>query len=243
VDASKQSKKKAQRVKQMPVEPERPDEGETIVVLQNAEKLARLLTGTHPSSLGLHPAIYFYSASGRHQPTAVLAVADLIRHLAEADKLLAFTSVRAVYEDFLRDHKMFVNQLTTQHGSMAKGYKQLRDYFAFVLDQFIAGMTPGEVSALLKDHDKYQRLVKERPVQSKQPKEFSQSLKQWAFLKEAIERSIPCRWCNARIDYKAMQLDHVRDKKEGGYASGDNAAWSHPFCNSTYKDHVRRKDG
>jgi len=212
-----------------------PDERETLNTLSKTSKLANRLTGTHPSSLGLHPAIYFYSAAGRHQPTAVLAVAALIIQLEEQSLFNEFTRVRASYERFLVDHKSHINQLTTKFGSMAKGYRQVKDYLWFVLERLMSGDSHEQITEALKLHDRYQTLVREQPIRSRQIKEFSQNLKQWKFLSDALEKAFVCSLCGAKIDTKAMHLDHITDKKDGGLGASDNANWAHPYCNSTYK--------
>lgn len=237
IDASK--KKQQDFIPQRPVSP---DEAETLKVMRNADKLARRITGTHASSLGLHPAVYFYSATGRHQPTAVLAMAALVLEMEKTNEFARFTAVRAKFEQFLIDHKSFVNQMTTKYGSMAKGYRQLKDYFAFVLSKFMEGKTPEEVAGALGAHERYHTLVKEKSIESKQPKEYSQSLKQWAFLRDALSNSMECAICKARIDHKAMTLDHAIEKSAGGAASGSNAQWTHPYCNSTYKRLIASND-
>lgn len=230
IDASKRPGKP------VPVVHTRPDEAATLKVMRATVKLARRMTGTHASSLGLYPVVYFYAANGRHQPTAVLAMSALLTELAERENGFAdFTLVRAHFEEFLVEHKMFVNQMTTKFGSMAKGYRQLRDYFSFVLELFVAGKSRLDVLSALSEHERYQILVKEKPLTSKKSKEFSQDLKQWAFLTEALSKAFICGICNARIDTKAMQLDHVEDKQRGGLADGSNARWAHPYCNSTFK--------
>lgn len=237
VDASKVDAK----IKRKPSDalPQEADEAQTLAVVRQTQHLGRLITGTHPSSLGLHPAIYFYAADGNHQPTAVMAVAAMVKALEDEGKLIAFCDVRVKYEAFLKQHKMFINQLTTMHGSMAKGYRLIRDYLRFVLDQFIEGHSEDKVSELLQAHDKYSRLVKTKPISSRQAKGFSQDLKQWKCLQDAMDRALECRWCHASVDHKSMHLDHVEDKKLGGAASSDNAAWAHPYCDSTYKDWLR----
>lgn len=233
IDASK--KKKDLKV----VEQESPSEYETVSFLKNTGSLARKITGTHPSSLGLHPAVYFYSSNGRHQPTTVLAMASLIMDFS-SDDIVKFASVREKFENFLCDHKMFVNQLTVKHGSMAKGYRQIKEYYRFIIDRFIENKTASEIEIILKDHDKYQALVKEKPILTKSSKPFSQNLKQFAFISEALNKSFVCNVCGARIDNKSMQLDHEIDKKNGGLGSADNAQWLHPYCNSTYKQYLAR---
>jgi len=206
-----------------PATPVIPDEDKTLDVVRKTASLVRRITGTHSSSLGLLPAIYFYALNGRHQPTSVLAIAAFVMDLIEHDELIAFTSARKAFEEFLIDNKPFINQLTGQYGSMAKGYRQMRDYFATILDLFIAGKNADEVHAGLRAHDKFRRLVKDVPIKTIKPKEFSTELKNWAFLSEAIKNAAVCNLCGARMDNKSMQLGHLTDKSKGGVGSGDNA--------------------
>ena len=210
-------------------------EQEVIKTIENTERLARLLTGDHSSSLGLHPAIYFYSTNGRHQPTAVLAMALLVREINEEKALGTFSRNRKSFEDFLVEHKMFINQLTVAHGSMAKGYRPIRDYLKFVLDAVVEGNDAIKISELLSQHPKYQKLIKERPQLTTKPKEFSKDAKQLKFISDALSASFICGICGARIDQKAMHLDHKTDKSDGGLGTTENAQWAHPYCDSTYK--------
>jgi hypothetical protein len=224
------------------VEPrEKADEVETCRVISNAEKLCRRITGTHASSLGLHPAVYFYSANGRHQPTTVLAISQLLVELEKEDRFLEFTEHRNLFESFLVNHKMYVNQLTVRHGSMAKGYTPIKDYYEFLLREIRAGASEAKIERALRESDKYQILVKEKPTPSKQAKGFSAKAKQFKLLSDVLERAFVCNMCRARIDKKSMHLDHTRDKKLGGAANIDNSQWLHPYCDSTYKSELQRR--
>lgn len=207
-------------------------EDEVLTVLRNAEKLAHRMTGVHESSLGLLPAIYFYSSNGRHQPTAVLAMAYLIMVLNQKDKFLQFTSVREKFEEFLKSHKYYVNQLTVKHGSMAKGFRPLKDLYEFLIDELLAGKDGEQIEKTLSEHIKYHFLVKERPVTTTQVKAFSKNAKQLVFLEEALKGAGKCPICGARKDNKSITADHSHDKKYGGLATTDNLKFVHPFCNS-----------
>ncbi|MFH1157539.1 MAG: DUF262 domain-containing protein, partial [Pseudomonadota bacterium] len=99
---------------------EQVNEGETIKVIRGANKLSQVLTGTSASSLGLYPAVYFYSANGRHQPTTILSIACMLSELIDNDKLNDFCSVREQFEEFIIEYKAHINQLTSQYGSMDK---------------------------------------------------------------------------------------------------------------------------
>jgi hypothetical protein len=136
---------------------------------------------------------------------------------------------------------MFINQLTLKHGSMVKGYAPIRDYYKYVLDMIGVGLTEENIEAALRVHETYQSLVKERPIPTKKAKAFTQNAKNVMLLNGVLENAFVCNICRARIDKKAMQLDHVVDKSAGGTADIDNGQWSHPYCNSTYKYALERE--
>jgi len=233
VDSSKKTKRPLE-VR----EKETPDEAETVRTLHSARKLTNRFTGTDPASLGLHPAVYFYAMNGRHQPTAVLAIASLLMELEAKDEFIKFTIVRQRFENFLIAHKVFVNQLTVRHGSMAKGYRPLKDYYRFVLDQFIVGQSEEQIEQALIEHDKYHKLVKERPILTKKAKQFSQGAKQITIIAGVLETAKLCEVCRARIDFKAIHVDHTLDKSKGGLATTDNSRLIHPYCDSAYKRYL-----
>jgi hypothetical protein len=187
----------------------------------------------------LHPGVYFYATNIRHQPTAVLAVAQFIKDLEKVDGFLDFAKARASFESFLVNHKMFINQLTIRHGSMVKGYLPIRDYYQFVFDRIHAGFNEAQVERELAANEKYQMLVKERPTPSKKAKSFSQDAKNAKLLIDVLSNAFVCNLCGARIDKKSMHLDHEKDISLGGPADIDNSQWLHPYCDSTAKPLMR----
>jgi 5-methylcytosine-specific restriction endonuclease McrA len=234
-DASKNKKKYL-----VPQGYAKPEEDATVKAIKETERLVRRITGTHASSLGLHPGVYFYAANMRHQPTTLLSVAQLIQDFKDTDDFIEFTRHRAVFEDFLVNHKMYINQLTVRHGSMSKGYLSIRDYYQFVYDRIRAGRNEQQIESDLAANGKYQTLVKERPTPSQKAKNFSQEAKNAKLLADVLANTFVCQYCGARIDKKAMQLDHTVDKADGGVADIDNGQWAHPFCNSTYKNYLKK---
>lgn len=212
-----------------------PEEVQTVAVIKETERLVRRITGTHPSSLGLHPGVYFYAANLRHQPTTVLAVAQFIFEIEACNGFVEFTEYRADFENFLINHKMFINQLTVKHGSMVKGYMPIKDYYQFVFDRIKAGRSEQEIELDLSSSEKYQSLIKERPVPSKRVKGFSQDAKNVKLLSDVLAAAFTCNCCGSRIDKKSMHLDHKLEKSKGGAANIDNGQWLHPFCDSTVK--------
>jgi hypothetical protein len=228
----------ASKYKKLKVTRETPDEAETLRLIKNMLKLANRMTGKHPSSLGLHPAVYFYSASGRHQPTAVLAMAALIMDMERENTFYPFCDVRSNFEDFLLSHKDFVNQMTRKSGSMAKGYRLLKDYFVSIIECLKSGTTDQkEIETRLLDSDAFSFMQITKAITSAKSKDFSKNAKQKAFLDEALSAAVTCNICGARKDNKSVSADHIRDKKHGGLPTTDNLQLVHPFCNSAYKKH------
>lgn len=238
----KKSNKKSGRVKDKSGDERKlPDSDELLRHLQNTKKLAQKITGMHPSSLGLHPAVYFYSASGRHQPTAVLSICSIVKDLAESGKLNEFCDARAEFEDFLLSNKDLINQITRKTGSMAKGYALLKAYFRLVLVGKMDGKTDQQVTDDLNRSEKFSFLKISGTLKETNSKEFSSGAKQHAFLSEALKSSFNCKICGARKYSKSMTADHVVDKKDGGLGTSSNLQYVHPYCNSAYKDYKERR--
>lgn len=84
---------------------------ETLRFLMNCKTIVNRLSGTHPSSLGLHPAVYFYSSAGRYQPTAFMAVIAMLQEFERTNRFRDFIKVRRSFEDFLLKHRRLVNQV------------------------------------------------------------------------------------------------------------------------------------
>jgi hypothetical protein len=216
----------------------KPEETPTLQAMRSTLHLVHRMTTTDPSSLGLHPAVYFYAANYRHQPTSVLSVAKFIQDMTDRNLFLEFTRHRAKFEEFLVKHKMFINQLTVKHGSMAKGFSQICGYYWFIFERIQSGRSEEEIETDLSGSEKYQTLVKERPTLSKKPKAFSQDAKNVKLMNDVLDTAFVCNLCGARIDKKSMHLDHIVEKSKGGVANIENGQWLHPYCDSTAKNQL-----
>lgn len=52
----------------------------TLKFLKEVKRISYRINSNHPSSLGLHPAVYFYSQEGRHKPASFFAVIEGASH-------------------------------------------------------------------------------------------------------------------------------------------------------------------
>jgi hypothetical protein len=208
----------------------------THAMLKVCKKIVDRISGTHPSSLGLHPVVYFYSSTGRYQPTAFLAVVAMISEFEKTNRFKEFTAVRRKFEDFLLDHKLLVNQVTVKYGSGPKGYARLKQLFLFLVDQLSAGNSEEEVIKAMSDSIEFSFLQpsEKEPVGS--GKDFSADAKSAVFLRDALKEPLRCGICGGLIHKNAISIDHVTRRADGGMGSADNGQLTHPYCNTTVKN-------
>lgn len=215
----------------------------TIKFLKSTRSMVRRVTGVHPSSLGLHPAIYFYSADGRHQPTATLGAISLIKELERLNKFDDFTRVRREFEDFFIVHKDFINQIQRKFGSGSKSFDWIKELYLKTLESLWAGGSGPTLLDALRENSSFAFLAVTSPEkfhEGKKGQPFDRATKSAAFLREALANPIRCGICGATMHKNSIHVDHIESRRDGGMAALENAQLSHPYCNSTYKDRSKR---
>jgi hypothetical protein len=220
--------------------PDDADGEATISFLKNARRVVDRISSTYASSLGLHPAVYFYSDGGRHQPSAFLAVATWIKELEAADGFVEFMQHRRKLEDFLLEYKNFSNQIVNKFGSGRRSYLKLKHLYVTVMSHFKNGKTIAEAAALIQADSEFSFIKVSDTEQAAKSKTFNTDTKSQTFLKDALKNPVRCKICDCLIHPKALTIDHIQDKKDGGVGSPDNAQLAHPYCNSTYKDVLKK---
>lgn len=209
----------------------------TIQQLTNTRRIVRRLTGVHPSSLGLHPAVYFYSLNGRHQPTAVMALFSMFKEIERSPKKLkAFIDARADFEKFLVANKGHVNAVVIKRGSGAKGFNLLAEYFESVLAAVQVGKKANEeIFDQIISNPNLEFLEASSHVASGRNAKFSGETKSEAFLDKALGSALKCSICGGYLHRNSITIDHIERRQDGGTADADNADLAHPYCNTTYK--------
>jgi hypothetical protein len=187
----------------------------TIMFLKDVRRISNRISGNHPSSLGLHPIIYFYSAEGRFQPTAFLAVISLLKSFEKENLYSKFTEFRQPFEEFILKYKNFSNQVTTKWGSGIKGSDNLKDLYHFILDKVIDGKTETEILEALQKDETFSFLTPLVYSTAEVGVDFSTETKSQAFLRKAIDTPVRCGICGARLHIKSISIDHIVRKQDG----------------------------
>lgn len=221
--------------------PKDPDGTETIKFLRTVRKIAYRISGTHASSLGLHPLVYFYGANGRFQPTSFFGVVALVKELEKINGFNEFTRVRKLFEDFILDHKNLPSQITQKFGSGLKGYARILSLHRLVLTHLQKGSKPLDIEKAISE-DEGLRFLQLAPDEKDgfTHKDFSTDTKSATYINEAISTLVSCKICGAYMHSNSITIDHAKDKKEGGSGSASNAQLAHPYCNTTYKDYLKQ---
>lgn len=205
----------------------------TIEYLTRCRRVMRMILSNHPSSLGLHPAVYFYSWTGRQQPIQFLVIAQLVIDMDKAHRFDEFTRLRRKLESFLVSNQLMLQQLVRKFGSKLSGFKHLRGYYDDVLGLLKRGVDPGDAAEELKKDSRYSYLA---PDETMGGKEFSAHVKAGTAMKGLIASAARCSICGGLLPFQAMSFDHRLRKEDGGLGVADNAALAHPYCNTGFKE-------
>jgi len=212
------------------------DDGQsTINCLKKSKRIAQRILGNHSGSLGLHPAVYFYSITGKHQPTAFLAIVELIKDFEAKDFFKKFMRIRYRFENYLLKNKQISNQVTLKYGSGRKGYRQLKEVFQTIIDCLLTGDTDDSITLCLKGQYNYLNFDMSESFET-DSQDFSNGVKSAIFMRDAIANSVKCKICNCMVHKNSMSFDHIERVADGGKGMADNGQIAHFYCNSTLKN-------
>jgi hypothetical protein len=205
----------------------------TIRYITSVRAVIWRVCSNHLPSLGLHPAFYFYTPSGGFQPTALLNFLALFRDWDTAE-FVAFTKVRAQFEEFLLSHRG-ITEAVRKLGSGARSRPRVISFYKPIIADFEAGKSAREVTEELAKVQEYAFLVAEPFDYGAEAAagRFSRDTKGGAFLRDALPTAPRCPKCRGIMHRNAMQAGHQKARRDGGAGALSNAQMEHPFCNST----------
>src|SRR6202041_880153 len=99
---------------------------DTIKVLRNSLQVLGRITGNGQGSLGLHPAVYFYTERARYNKFIFLAITALVQDKIrnnDSEFFKKFTKVRKKLEQFLMDNKSVIAVIVQQLSKAQRGSK------------------------------------------------------------------------------------------------------------------------
>ena len=209
------------------------DTGEkTIKALREVQRVMSRITGNDISSLGLHPAVYFYGSAGRHWDMIFVAMvkvfADAIRN-NDDNFFKLFTGNRKTLELLFLDHKALIVQANIAIRSTNRVQKcadLIRDTARGTL--FVDGISQdGILDALELTGKVVASEIREVGAS------FTTATKSAVFLKESVDNAQRCPVCDGLILVeKSVSYDHIQPKKSGGMGNIESAQLTHPYCNS-----------
>lgn len=210
----------------------------TVEALKRSRKIAYIINANHVSSLGLHPAVYFYSKTGRHKTASFFAITDFIMELDEKKKFKDFIKIREKFEDILVEYDFAVQQILRYYRGSTNALPHIKNFYISLMDELLRNSNDKELSVknvLQKDVFKFIK-VNDSEDYTVTSKDFSDETKSSVFITEALEQALRCKICNARIHTNSISFDHKERKEDGGLGGADNAQLTHHYCNSAIKN-------
>jgi 5-methylcytosine-specific restriction endonuclease McrA len=202
----------------------------TISFLAKARKALSRIAGKRDESLGLHPAVYFYSATGAYQPTAFLAAIGFVQELEVRGELPLFIQNRHDFEELLLKYKPFINQIVKHYGSGNRSLVALTRLLRYIFKGAVSGTEESQLVPQLTEDERLAFLTPIVDWDKGVKKDFPSERKSAVYLRQAINTALRCGLCRARVHIRSITIDHDVRKREGGLATIDNGQVVHPYC-------------
>ncbi len=212
-------------------------------VLRNSLDVANRITGNSAGSLGLHPAVYFYTESGKHSRFLFLGIASLFSEKVRNNDTAwfkKFTSARSKLEDFLINEKSLIGLILraiTPRQRMAKA----KELISWLVDQYNKGEDVSAQGAIA--HMGVKGRIFDGASTQAGPSRFTNDVKSLVFIDKALNKNHKCSICGGHIDStKSMSYDHLTPVNDGGSGGAKNLDLVHPYCNTGIKGAKNQAD-
>ena len=217
------------------------DGEETIKFLKTVKKAASRVFGPDPSSLGLHPGVYCYGATGRFQTAAFMAAIVFVQELEQRKQFDNFTQSRKAFEEFNVEYRYFVNQVSKNYGSVTRSLRPIVNMYEIILQGVASGLPHDKITERLREEKSLNNIKVATDEDHKYNRNFTRETKNAIFLREALAKAPTCAICGARLHFKAISTDHISRREDGGLGSPDNGQLTHPYCNTGFKERATHR--
>lgn len=209
---------------------------ETLRYLVKARKVAWRINSVHPSSLGLHPIVYFYSADGRHKTASFYAITAWILEAEATNSFKDFIKVRPDFENLLLKYDYLIQDINRKYRQAIKSYIHIKDFYIECIKNLLKGLSIDDsVNEIIKTKN-FSYLKVDQTKTDVTSADFSTERKSAIFIKEALTTGLRCKICRGLIHLNSITFDHIERKEDGGIGTIDNGQIAHPYCNSTIKN-------
>lgn len=211
---------------------------DTIEVLKRVRDLVHVINGNVPGSLGLHPAVYFYSQEGRFKSSAFLGMFKFVGEIVKRKKLNDFTKARKRFESFVLSYDYVTQQINRKLRTADISYPFIAKFFQLAMESIVAGNTDAKTLGSIKKEGDFTYLNTARPttaVPAKGGVRFNSDTKSEVFIRTALSAVPRCAICGGYLHLNSITTDHKTRRREGGAATAQNGQLTHPYCNTGYK--------
>ena len=209
----------------------------TVEFLRRTKRAAELIISNAPGSVGLHPAVYFYSWTGKQQPILFLTMAQIIIEYERNKKLPGFIEARGALEDFIIGNRTLLNQIVRKFGTKDSGKGHLQTFYSRVFEAIREGKNIEEIAAKVMEDRTFSYLQpSENPYDGGSSNRFTSQVKAGIVIKGLLDASPRCPICKGVVPRQAISVDHIERREDGGSATVANGQVTHPYCNTGYKE-------
>ncbi len=205
----------------------------TIVYLTRCRRVMQLLLSDHPSSLGLHPAVYFYSWTGKQQPVLFLVVAQMFIEYDQGRKLPEFISIRQALEDFLVSNRALVSLVVRKFFTKSSCHAYLGLFYKQVFLLLYRLSSAQKVVDVITSYPIYSYLQPSVSLYLYKPVTiFSIQVKSVVAMRELLLLSPICSICFFIVPSLSLSIYHYTSIHYFFTLHPSYSHISHPFCYS-----------
>ncbi|WP_423205434.1 DUF262 domain-containing protein [Pseudomonas kribbensis] len=210
----------------------------TINVLKSVRKISYIINSNHPSSLGLHPAVYFYSQEGRHKSASFLAITDYVRRIVAKGKLKEFITSRSSLEEFILAHDYLIQQINRKYRTAQASHPHISKFFETAVSILKLGLSGIDTAKQIQSTTDFSYLSLQEPVKQERQKgmKFDSEGKSAVYLRQVLQTAPRCAICQGFIHKNSISIDHIERRQDGGSSSPENGQLTHPYCNTGIKN-------
>jgi len=209
----------------------------TVEFLKRTKRVAELIISNCPNSLGLHPAVYFYSWTGKQQPILFLTMAEILVDYDRNRRLQSFIKIRSSFEEFIISNRTLLNQIVRKFGTKSSGKTHLSTFYKTVLTTIEEGKSGLEIVEVLIQNKSLSYLQpSENPYETASPNRHSAQVKSGVVIKGLLDSCPRCAICEGLVPRQAISIDHIERRQDGGSSRSNNLQVTHPYCNTGFKE-------